>query len=482
MSPLESLGIPEIELHLFNTETRQKERFQPREKGKVTLYACGPTVYDFAHIGNFRTYIFEDLLRRTLKFFGYQVVQVMNITDVDDKTIRSATQKSCSLDECTTPFMNAFFVDLKDLGIDRVEFYPRATDYMQPIIDSIAKLIDKGVAYQSKDRSVYFKIDAYPKYGRLSRLNLSELSSGSGHAGNASDEYDKENIGDFVLWKAYDKERDGDIYWESPFGKGRPGWHMECSVMALELLGQSIDLHVGGVDNIFPHHENEIAQSECLTGKTFVGHWLHSEHLLVESKKMSKSLGNFYTLRDLMDKGYSGTEVRYMLLHTHYRTQLNFTMDGMQAARHSLKRLNDFVHRIGSFVDPNQSPSKEVEEILQKSLEEFAKALADDLNISVALASLFDLMHKVNLLEGSDTLGGGDAALVMQTLFEMNRVLNLLDLEEEEIPSAIIQLHEERLQARKAKDFARADALRDAIHESGYEVEDTPHGSRVKKI
>ncbi|MCB1073997.1 MAG: cysteine--tRNA ligase, partial [Simkania sp.] len=331
-------------LHIYNTESREKEpiTLAPHKK-EIALYTCGPTVYNFAHIGNFRTYVFEDLFRRTLEFFGLKVKQVMNLTDVDDKTIKGALEKRVSLDEFTQFYKRAFFEDLKTLGIQKAHLYPSAIDYIPQMIAMIQHLIKKGLAYKGKEGSVYFSIRHFPAYGKLSHLCLSELKAGASER-VTTDEYEKESIADFVLWKGYDPERDGDIYWESPFGKGRPGWHIECSAMATELLGETIDIHMGGVDNIFPHHENEIAQSEGCSGKMFSRYWVHAEHLIVNGKKMSKSLGNFFTLRDLLDKGYSGTEVRYLLLSTHYRTQLNFTLEGLNAARQSLQRLEDFGH------------------------------------------------------------------------------------------------------------------------------------------
>ena len=333
----------------FNTLTRAKETFVPHEKNKVRLYTCGPTVYHFAHIGNFRTYVFEDLLRRTLKYFGYAVEQVMNITDVDDKTIRGAIRDNVTLDQYTAPYTKAFLEDLQTLAIEEVEHRPKATDYIPDMVKMIEQLVQKGVAYVGHDGSVYFSIEKFPQYGALSHLHLDELKEG-GSERVVHDEYDKERVADFVLWKGYDKERDGQIFWESPWGKGRPGWHIECSAMATALLGPALDIHCGAVDNIFPHHENEIAQSESCSGCKFVKTWLHSEHLIVDGKKMSKSLGNFFTLRDLLEKGYHGREIRYLLLSVHYRTQLNFTIEGLEASRHALRRLDDFIGRLNDVV------------------------------------------------------------------------------------------------------------------------------------
>lgn len=479
----EKFPVPETELQFFNTESRKKEPFRTIHPKHVNMYTCGPTIYHYAHIGNFRTYVFEDVLRRTFKFFGYQMTQVMNITDVDDKTIRMATEKDLPLIEATRPFLNAFFADVQSLGIEKVEYYPLATDYIPHMIDFIQKLLEKGVAYKSKDLSIYYSIAKAPRYGCLSHLKLAELKLGAGETNVNADEYDKDNATDFVLWKAYDPARDGKIYWESPFGPGRPGWHLECSTMAMEILGDTIDLHLGGVDNIFPHHENEIAQSEACSGKTFSKFWMHVEHLLVNHKKMSKSLGNFYTLRDLLDKGYRGPEVRYLLMHTHYRTQLNFTLDALEGAKVSLQRLNDFAKRMSEMADPDAELSPAALKFLNESWEKFSEALANDINMSAALAVLFDLMHEINILQDTETLTRGDAAAVFYLMTQFNRVLAVLDLssEEESLPQELQDLLQQRQEARKGKDFKRADACRLEIESKGYLIEDTPKGPRLKK-
>lgn len=473
------LDIHTIPLMFFNTESRAKEKFIPQNKKQVTMYTCGPTVYNYAHIGNYRTYVFEDLLRRTLVFFGFDVNQVMNLTDVDDKTIKGAIEKNVSLDEYTAPFKQAFFDDLKTLNIQEVEHYPAATEYVKEMIEVIQQLIDKGVAYKGKDGSVYYAIDKFPRYGCLSHLKMDELQAGASER-VAADEYDKECAADFVLWKGYDSSRDGNIFWESPFGPGRPGWHLECSTMAIQILGETLDIHVGGVDNIFPHHENEIAQSEAVTGKQFAKYWMHSEHLIVDNKKMSKSLGNFYTLRDLLQKGYSGLHVRYMLLQTHYKTQLNFTMDGLEGVKHALQRVNDFILRLKGV---NQSKSQGlVQPVLDKTLHDFAHALADDLNISVALAALFDLLREVNGLIDQDKISCEEAGDVLGLLERMNDVLGLMSFEEEKAPQELQEALQKREEARASKDWATADNLRDFIQEKGWVIEDTPQGARLKKV
>ena len=475
------IDIHAIPIKFFNTITRSKDIFKPISGNKVSLYTCGPTVYNYAHIGNYRTYIFEDLLRRTLEFFGHDVEQVMNLTDVDDKTIRGATQKNVSLDAYTKPFKEAFFEDLKVLNIEPAEHYPAATDYINHMIQMIEKLLKSGYAYHGVDGSVYYAIEKFGNYGCLSHLKMDELKSGASER-VASDEYEKDNVSDFVLWKAYDKDRDGVIYWDSPFGKGRPGWHLECSAMAMEILGETIDIHCGGVDNMFPHHENEIAQSEACSGHQFVKMWLHSEHLIVENKKMSKSLGNFFTLRDLLEKGYTGIQVRYMLLQTHYKTQLNFTFEGLESVKHALQRLQDFVYRLQSV--EGGDPHHETDAIIDKAMQGFALALADDLNISVALASLYDLVREVNGMIDANKVSQQDAEKLLSLLKQFNTVLGVIDFDakEEMIPEDLIKALDDRISARENKDWAKADELRDYILNQGYIIEDSTAGSRLKKV
>jgi cysteinyl-tRNA synthetase len=468
----------QIRLKLYNSESRKIEEIVSHHKHALSMYTCGPTIYDFAHIGNFRTYVFEDLLRRTLVFFGYSLTQVMNITDIDDKTIKGAVLKGISLKEFTTPYRKAFFEDLDRLSIERAEHYPDATDYIPEMIRLIEILLEKGSAYRSENGSIYFSIRHFPRYGRLSHLHLDELKANASGE-NEADEYDKENISDFVLWKAYDPDRDGQIFWESPFGPGRPGWHIECSAMAMKLLGPSIDIHCGGVDNCFPHHENEIAQSESVSSVQFVRHWVHVEHLLVDHRKMSKSLGNFYTLRDLMHKGYSGPEVRYLLLSTHYRTQLNFTMQGLDAARASLDRLQALILRLSSIQIKGTGGA--LTKLLKEAEEEFKRALSDDLNISAALAVLFDLVRDLNTYSDAGDVKEGDAEEALSLLTRWNAVLGVLPFKQEEAPPELVLLLQEREEARRAKNFALSDSLREQILKSGYLIEDTPSGARLKK-
>lgn len=475
-----SLPIPEVSLNLYNTESRKKEVLIPRRGHHVRMYTCGPTVYNFAHIGNFRTYIFEDVLRRTVKFFGMQITQVMNLTDVDDKTIKGAIAQNITLDEFTKPFKDAFFDDLKTLNIEPAEHYPAATDYIAEMIDMINQLLEKGFAYKGGDGSIYYAIRKFPRYGCLSHLHLDELQAGASERVIA-DEYDKDHVSDFVLWKAYDAARDGKIYWESPFGPGRPGWHLECSAMAMKILGETIDIHVGGIDNMFPHHENEIAQSEACSGHQFVKLWMHSEHLVVDNKKMSKSLGNFFTLRDLLHKGYTGIQVRYMLLQTHYKTQLNFTFAGLEAVKGALQRLQDFIIRLGEI---NQSVSTGLADpVLERAYTAFSSALADDLNVSAALAALFEFVREINGLSDEGKMGKQDADNVVNLLKRFNEVLGVLsfDKKEEEIPQDLEEALAKRMEARKQKNWAEADQLRNFILSRGYVIEDTAQGARLKK-
>lgn len=463
-------------LFLFDTESRTNKKVVPSDGHTVRLYTCGPTIYHFAHIGNFRTYVFEDLLRRTLRFFGYAVEQAMNLTDIDDKTIRGALASQVSLHDYTEPYRVAFFEDCRTLDLEPVEHNPAATDYISAMQKMIQQLLDAGHAYRSQNGSIYFSIESFPRYGRLSHFSLAGLKcNASGH--NEADEYDKEHIADFVLWKAYEPERDGAIFWESPFGRGRPGWHIECSAMAISLLGKTIDIHCGGVDNLFPHHENEIAQSECATGQLFVHHWVHVEHLLVDHKKMSKSLGNFYTLRDLLQRGYTGREVRYLLLSVHYRTQLNFTFASLDAARAALARIDDVERRLRAIQDEREGVPQLWIDTAERR---FCEALAADLNISSALSVLFDWIREVNTLADRGEVGRHAAQALLRQLWGWNRVLGCLT-PEEVVPPELLRRLEEREQARQRRDFELSDAIRKELLAAGYLIEDTPQGARLKR-
>lgn len=464
-------------VQFFNTATRSLEPFQPLDTAglKVKMYTCGPTVYNFAHIGNFRAYIFEDLLQRHLEARGFIVERVMNLTDVDDKTIAGCKACGLPLADFTAKFKSAFFEDLDTLRIKRAAHYPSATapEYIARMIEMIETLQTQDIAYQAEDGSVYFRISKFPRYGQLAHLNLDELRP-TGRIQN--DEYEKESIGDFALWKAWTSD-DGDVWWESPWGKGRPGWHIECSAMATALLGPELDIHCGGVDNIFPHHEAEIAQSECVTGRHFSRYWLHCAHLMVEGQKMSKSAGNFYTLRDLLEKGYTGREVRYVLLSVNYRLPLNFTLSGLDAARTALVRIDAWVERLRSLA--GQTMAAGIQSSAAK--ERFLSALDDDLNISGALGQLFDWIRDSNRAMDAGTVTAEEAA---QTLMDFKTVNSILELDGEKspIPNEVLALVEQRQAARDARQWERSDVLRDSIAALGWQVKDTKQGPQVTRI
>jgi cysteinyl-tRNA synthetase len=463
-------------IQFFNTLSRTVEPFVPLDPaGRVVrMYTCGPTVYNFAHIGNFRAYLFEDLLQRHLEARGFLVDRVMNLTDVDDKTIRGCREAGLPLGEFTAKFKQAFFEDCETLRIKRAQHYPAATDpvYLERMIAMIAQLMEQGIAYQAEDRSLYFRIGRVASYGRLAHLNLEELRP-TGRIRN--DEYEKESIGDFALWKAWD-EADGDVGWESPWGRGRPGWHIECSAMATALLGPELDVHCGGVDNIFPHHEAEIAQSECCTGKTFVRYWLHCAHLMVEGQKMSKSLQNFFTLRDLLAKGYGGREVRFELLRVNYRLPLNFTLAGVEGARASLARLDEWAERLATHAGATSPARTE----LTAYTERFFETLDDDLNISGALGHLFDLVRESNRALDAGTLSSAQGAQVLADWGRIDQVLALAK-EAEAIPAEVTALVEERQQARAAKNWGRSDELRDQLAALGWAIKDGKDGAKLTR-
>lgn len=460
-------------MKVFNTLSRQLEEVVPLEQGHIRLYTCGPTVYNAAHIGNFRTYVFEDLLRRYLKYNGFRVTQVMNLTDVDDKTIRGAMAAGTSLDAYTAPFKAMFFEDLKALNIESAEHYPAATDHIAEVIALIERLMARGLAYKSDDGSVYFSIARFPGYGRLGHIDMAGMRAG---ARVAQDEYEKENVADFALWKAWDAD-DGDVWWESPWGRGRPGWHVECSAMSMRYLGESFDIHTGGVDNIFPHHDDEIAQSEGATGKPFVTTWMHSAHLIVDGKKMSKSLGNFYTLRQVLERGYTGREVRYVLLAAHYRQSLNFTFEAVEAARASLSRLDEFQDRLRE----SRTTGSGLPEWAARAETVFKASLDDDLNISEALAGVFEMVHA-----GNKELDAGrlewSAEAVLALLAQFDTVLGVLARPATELQAEVAAMAEARVAARAARDWAESDRLRDALKTAGWEVRDTPEGQKLKAI
>ncbi|MFC1461442.1 cysteine--tRNA ligase [Verrucomicrobiota bacterium] len=471
-------------LMVYNTLSRQQEIFEPLGAPQVRLYTCGPTVYDYAHIGNFRAYVFEDLLRRTLCFSGFKVIQVMNLTDIDDKTIKGARDSGLALNDYTQKYKDAFFEDLEALNIERAEHYPAATDHIPEMIALIEKLVKARYAYQSDDGSVYFSIAKFKEYGKLSHLDMSGLKPG---ARVAQDEYEKDNAADFALWKAW-VEEDGDVGWESPWGRGRPGWHIECSAMSMKYLGPSFDIHTGGVDNIFPHHEDEIAQSEAATGQKFVKYWMHCGYLLVDDRKMSKSMGNFYTLRDVFKRGFSGREVRYALMSVHYRQSLNFTFDALESARGAVQRLDEFSRRLRDVAASTLGLSvsgagKAVPSVdwADRARQDFCRALNDDLNIAQALATVFDMVHEGNRLLDAGKLTPPGAAGVLRVLEDLDRALGVLRGREESPPLDVLNLAKEREAARREKHWDEADRLRDAIAEQGWVVRDSTDGFKLKQ-
>jgi len=471
-------------LKLFNTLSRSIQDFTPSRKGKVGMYCCGPTVYDFAHIGNWRTFVFGDLVRRTLEFKGYTITHVMNITDVEDKIIKRICETKTSLRDFTGKYEAAFFEDLLTLNCKMPHHTPHATECIADIISLIEKLVQRGIAYKAADGSVYFSIEKYRgsgcTYGQLLKLNFDEMRAGERVK---SDEYAKESVADFALWKARAPE-DGDVFWPSPWGEGRPGWHIECSAMSMKILGPSFDLHVGGEDLIFPHHEDEIAQSEGATGKPFVKHWLHGAHLLVEGKKMSKSLGNFFTLRDLLAKGFTGREIRYLLLTAHYRETFNFTLEGLQGARTALARIDECITKLREIAGRDVLPRVQADQQVgpTKLEKNFSAALDDDLNISAAWAVVFEWVREMNKRIADNSLSAADAAAALTAWDKVDSVLGIGAPNEIAVPAELTALLEARQAARKAKDFKRADAIRDELKAKGWTIEDTPKGQKLKKL
>ncbi|PLV55344.1 cysteine--tRNA ligase [Brachyspira pilosicoli] len=467
-------------IKFYNSLTRQKEEFKPMNEKEVGMYSCGPTVYNYAHIGNFRAYIFSDLVRRVLEDYGYNVKLVMNLTDVDDKTIRNSKENHISLSEYTKKYKEAFFEDIKTLRIKPATVNPSATEHINEMIDIIKLLEKNGHTYEA-DGSIYFKISTFPEYGELANLDKQELKEGaSGRV--SSDEYDKENASDFVLWKAYTEE-DGDVYWDSPFGKGRPGWHIECSAMSCKYLGKHFDIHTGGVDNKFPHHENEIAQNEAAFNEKFVNYWLHCEHLIVDGEKMSKSKGNFYTLRDLLNKGLSAEAIRYSLMNSHYRKQLNFTIEGINQSQSAIDRVNDLIFRLKDVNKTDVDDSAVMKE-LEEANKNFFESIYDDLNVSEALGVFFSFIKSINISFDSINVSSRDA--IIKFIERVNNIINCFNMNgEKEIESSeeekINKLIEERTLAKKEKNYKRADEIRDELNSMGIEIMDTPNGVRWKR-
>ncbi len=457
-------------IRFLNTLGRSVETLRPIEDDHVRLYTCGPTVYNFVHIGNLRTFLFEDVLRRTLKAFGYRVTQVMNLTDIDDKTIRGANAEGISLRAFTDRYVAAFFADIDALGIERAEHYPRATDYVPQMAALVKRLTGRGHTYELEG-STYFRIATFRPYGKLSGIDPEHVKAG---ARVDADEYEKEDVRDFVLWKA---SKEGEPFWDTEMGRGRPGWHLECSAMSMELLGETFDIHTGGVDNIFPHHENEIAQSEAATGKPFVHTWLHAEHLFVEGQKMAKSLGNFFTLRDLLERGHDPLAIRYLLISVPYRQKLNFTFDGLHAAEAAIERIGNTLRRLAHTPAAAGAGSLAAADV-DTFVTELDAGLADDLNTARALAAMHQLLTRVNQALDGDGIAPGARARLDAALVRAGAILGIVPKQQGGgIDSEVDALIAERVAARKAREFSRADAIRRQLTGLGIVLEDTPHGT-----
>src|SRR5579859_116669 len=471
------------EIRLHNTLSNELETFVPQKSGEVTMYTCGPTVYDFAHIGNYRTFVFQDILRRFLRLRGYRLTHVMNLTDVDDRIIANAAAKNVSIRDYTEKFAQAFFDDCKTLSIESPEHWVRATDNIDAMVQLIQRLQQKSFTYPSEG-SIYYRIAKFPEYGKLSKIDVTGIQAG---ARVDNDRYEKESARDFALWKA---PKPGEHSWETPIGPGRPGWHIECSAMAMKYLGETIDIHTGGIDLAFPHHENEIAQSEAATGKHFVRYWLHAEHLLVEGEKMSKSLGNFFTLRDLFAKSYKPSALRFALASVPYRRQLNFTFDGLQQAASAVDRLRNFADRLSQGKFPlGQQPG--MSERVAKAAADFDAGLSDDLNTAQALAAAYDLVREANIAIDKGEFRLDDVAAAKKFLADFDRVFAVLEdndaaklsqlgyaLEANALSdSEIEKLVADRNAARKRRDFASSDRIRQELADRGIILEDSKDGS-----
>ena len=464
-------------LRFFNTLTRQQEEFHPLEDGKVRMYICGPTVWNFAHIGNFRTFVFGDILRRYLKHKGYDVTHVFNLTDIDDRIINEAAKRNITIDEFTAPYITYFWEDFDALGNERPEVTPRATHHIQEMIDIISKLISNDHAYES-DGSIYYRIAAFPEYGKLSKINFSGNITG-GSERIDTDKYEKEDARDFALWKLVGEDEEPG--WEAPFGRGRPGWHIECSAMSMKYLGETFDIHAGGMDLQFPHHENEIAQSEGATGKQFAKYWIHSEFLKIDDVTMSKSKGNFFTFRDLREQGYSALAIRYLLLSVPTRKQLNFTFEGLQGAESTVERLRNF-RQLVKEAKTGPGSDETIAAKITGAVVEIERSMDDDFNPGAALAAIHDLVREINTLMSGDRLLSEDRAAVLDAIKRFDSVLGVFGNEEAEILDAEIEaLIDERNEARRNRNFARSDEIRDLLSEKGIILEDTKDGVRWKR-
>ena len=476
-----------MSLKVYNTATRSVDEFEPLEQGRVRVYACGPTIYDHAHIGNFRSFLFFDLVHRYLEWCDYEVCFVMNLTDVDDKVIEAASRDSVSLEEHTRPFGEVFLADSTVLGIRPADVYPRATRYIDRMVDFIKRLVASENAYSADDGAVYFAIDSFSAYGKLKGIDTSTLKVG---ARVDHDEYDKEDARDFALWKAATEEDETvGAAWDSPWGRGRPGWHLECSVMSVTELGDTLDMHLGGEDLIFPHHENEIAQSEAATGQPFVRNWLHVKHFFVEGQKMSKSLGNFVTLRELLDEGYDPASIRHLLISSHYRGELNFTRQGLQASASAVQRLLDFEHRLEEVPINDLAEESQLPDLARSALDSFKMAMDNDFNSADALAAIFILVSEVNAeLDLRPAVIGADRDQALNALRSMDGVLGLLEVAhtsrvvDDEVTAWVERKLEERANARANGEYAAADVIRKELEERGILVEDGPAGTRWKVV
>tara|TARA_B100000315_G_scaffold13305_1_gene12525 strand:- start:886 stop:2271 length:1386 start_codon:yes stop_codon:yes gene_type:complete len=457
-------------LNLYNTATRKVEELKPQTENAVKMYSCGPTVYNDPHIGNFRAFIFVDVLKRFLTFTGYTVKHVMNVTDVDDKIIQRCRDEGKSREELTEKYCEAFMDGCRNLGIEPPDVVPKAADHIQEMIELIQSLVDKEHAYVTDNGSVFFKIESYPDYGKLSKIDMAELTQTERVE---SDEYDKLSVNDFALWKGR-KEEDCKIFWESPWGEGRPGWHIECSAMSMKYLGKEFDIHTGGVDLIFPHHENEAAQSVCCTGTPFVNHWVHSEHLIVDGAKMSKSLDNFYTLDDLVEKRFSLSTIRYFLLTTHYRQKINLTDKKLTASTSSVERLRDFRQRMESIGSDNMEfDNNEV-------IEKFISVMNDDLNIAEGMGVIFEWIREINKKADENQLTPKGASIALAALKKFDSILGVIFDEKVILSKEDQSLIQERKDARENKNWGRADEIRDYFGKKGIQLKDTPFGVVLK--
>jgi cysteinyl-tRNA synthetase len=463
-------------LVLYNTMGGVREALEALEPGHMRMYTCGLTVYNRGHIGNFRTFVSQDVLRRYLKYKGYRLTQVMNFTDVDDKTIAGANAAGLSLQEYTQKFIDAFYEDCDALNLERAEHYPRAADpeYIEAMVELVSKLSERGHTYEA-DGSIYFKISTFPPYGKLSRIDMSGMRAG---ARVEADDYAKQDVRDFVLWKG---PKPGEPSWDTRVGVGRPGWHLECSAMSMKLLGETFDLHSGGIDLTFPHHENEIAQSEGSTGKPFVRHWVHTQFLLVEGEKMAKSKGNMFNVPDLLAEGFSPMAIRYLLLSVHYNKQLNFTREGLHQAEAALRRGDDLLDRLEEVcTEGTKAPG--IDQMTRNALVSFENAMDDDLNTSAALAALFDLVKEGNTALSSSSISREDATEIAGAIKKMNGVIGAFGRREQmTLDAEVERLIAERREARARRDFARADAVRDQLAGQGIVLEDTPTGTRWRR-